>query len=361
MKTDSRDAVFVRRSVQASIRIGALFLLLSFCHNILRPFIEPLVWGVILAVSVHPVFTKFESAFPERPKLVASVFTVGILGLVIGPSLLLLRSLTQGLVRFAHQIQDNELHVPSPPDSVRDWPFVGKYVHNAWELAFQNLHEAIRRLEPYVESVGRWLLDLAASAGSAMLGLLIAVVVAGFLLHSRGKGEEIAVRFARRLAGEDGVAFVPVARATISSVARGVLGVALIQSVFAGLGFLAVGLPAAGLFALGVLIVATLQLPVILLLLPITGYVFWESGALVGTLFGSWCAVVGLIDNFLKPILLGRGVDVPMVVILIGAIGGMIYRGILGLFLGAVILALAYKLLLRWMDDEPADTAPKTG
>jgi predicted PurR-regulated permease PerM len=160
----------------------------------------------------------------------------------------------------------------------------------------------------------------------------------------------VAKAIAVRLAGERGADLVELARATVRSVARGILGVALIQAILAGLGCLVVGVPGAGLWALVVLILAVVQLPTFIILAPIVIYVFYTTGTVPAVLFAIWNLLVGGCDSFLKPVLMGRGVDVPMLVVFIGAIGGFILNGIIGLFLGAIILSLGFKLFELWLN-----------
>ena len=185
---------------------------------------------------------------------------------------------------------------------------------------------------------------------------MVSIIIAGVLLANTAGGSQAARALARRLAGEQGTKGVELAGATVRSVAQGVLGVALIQSILAGLGCLLVGVPGAGLWALLVLILAVVQLPTILILGPIIVYVFSTTSTIAAVLFAIWSILVGISDAFLKPLLMGRGVDVPMLVIFIGAIGGFMASGIIGLFVGAIILALGYKLIINWLE---VDTPPE--
>ena len=184
---------------------------------------------------------------------------------------------------------------------------------------------------------------------------MVSIVIAGALLAKAAGCSQAAREFATRLAGERGTKAVELAEATVRSVALGILGVALIQTLLAGIGFLVVGVPGAGLWALLVLILAVVQLPTILILGPIIVYVFSTSSTVTAVVFAIWSILVGISDAFLKPLLMGRGVNVPMLVIFIGAIGGFMTSGIIGLFVGAIIFSLGYKLFILWlnMDIQP--------
>jgi predicted PurR-regulated permease PerM len=181
----------------------------------------------------------------------------------------------------------------------------------------------------------------------------LSIVIAGVLLSYGDRASDAARRIARRLAHERGDELVDLTRDTVESVTLGILGVALIQGLLAGIGLLVAGVPAAGLWALLVLLLAVVQIPTVLILGPIIVYVFATSSTVIAVPFAIWSLAVGFIDNFLKPMLLGRGVDVPMLVIFMGAIGGFVLQGILGLFAGAVVLAVGFTLFKAWLEDVP--------
>jgi predicted PurR-regulated permease PerM len=179
---------------------------------------------------------------------------------------------------------------------------------------------------------------------------VVSIIIAGVLLANSARNNQAARTLAERLAGERGTKIIELEAATVRSVAQGIIGVALIQSILAGLGCLVVGVPGAGFWALLVLILSIVQLPALLILGPIIIYVFSAYSTVTAVIFAIWSFPVGISDAFLKPLLMGRGVDVPMLVIFIGAIGGFMASGIIGLFVGAIILVLGYKLFLAWLN-----------
>ena len=215
--------------------------------------------------------------------------------------------------------------------------------------ASQNLESALLKIEPQLGQVGKKLLGITVSSGLVILQFIFAVIVAAMFLAHSGAGQSTAKQIANRLAGKQGEHYVTLAAATIRSVAQGVLGIACIQGLLAALGMVVVGVPFAGIWTIIVLFLAIVQLPPILILGPIIAYVFSVSPGTEAGIFAVWCVIVSGSDTFLKPLLLGRGVDVPMIVILMGAIGGMLMSGIIGLFVGAVALSVGYKLLLEWL------------
>jgi predicted PurR-regulated permease PerM len=271
--------------------------------------------------------------------------------LLIVPAVLLSETLIGGAKHFAADLADGKVSVPPPPDKIADWPIVGAQIFDAWRLASENLAAALGRMRPQLEAVSGWLLRAAGSAGVALLQLAASFVVAGFLL-ARSEGRHASIeRLATRLAGPRGPEFTRLAAATVNSVVQGILGVAVIQTLLAGLGFILVGVPAAGLWALLVLVSAVVQLPVALVMIPPILFVFANASVAVAIAFTLWCLAIALLDNVLKPMLFGRGVEVPTLVIFLGAIGGMLAMGIIGLFLGAVVLALGYELFIAWLGD----------
>jgi predicted PurR-regulated permease PerM len=203
---------------------------------------------------------------------------------------------------------------------------------------------------PAAVDVGKWLLSSAADMGGAILMFIVSVIVAGVLLAYSENGSRFANRFAIRLAGDQGGDYVRAAESTVRSVAVGILGIAFIQAVLAGLGMLVAGIPGAGLWAFLCLLLAITQIGSLPVLLPAVIYMFVTADTLPAVLFTVWAVLVGLSDNILKPILLGRGVEAPMLVVLLGAIGGLIASGVVGLFVGAVIFTLGYKLFLVWLE-----------
>jgi predicted PurR-regulated permease PerM len=355
------NAQGLRTAVEITVRLGALLLLGGWCLVILAPFASIVVWAVIIAVACDGLFARLAASLGGRRGLAATLLVVVALSLLIVPSVLLSSTLLEGAQSFSAKLEAGEVLVPPPPERVADWPIVGDRVYDGWKLASQNLDAALTRLRPQLQALSGWLLSAAGSAGVALLQLVGSLILAGFMLM-RGEGRHAAiVRFASRISGERGPELAELTRSTIKSVVQGILGIAVIQTVLASAGFLLVDVPAAGLWALLVLVAAVVQLPVLLVMVPPVLLVF-SGGAstLVAVIFTVWCIVVGVLDNALKPILLGRSVEVPTLVIFLGAIGGMLMMGIVGLFLGAVVLTLGYELFSAWLaeaDESPPEAA----
>ena len=354
------DKTFQSRVLESTVQIGLLVLLVLWCFNIIRPFILPVLWAAIFAVALHPLFTRLQAILGGREKLTASLMTLVALSLLITPTLMLSNSLIEGAMRVSDNIEAGTVSIPPPSEKVKDWPIIGKSLDKTWSLASTNLSAALHKFEPQLEAIGGKLLGAAAGASMGILMFIFAIIISGVLLVYARSSRQSIEAIASRLMGEfRGKEFVNLASATIRSVAQGVLGIALIQSILAGIGFMIMGVPYAGLWAFIVLLLAIVQLPPLLVLAPIIVYEFSVADTVPAVIFMIWNIIISGSDAFLKPLFLGRGMDIPMLVILLGAIGGMILSGIIGLFIGAVVLAVGYKLFMAWLaQDELSEHSP---
>jgi predicted PurR-regulated permease PerM len=352
----SDDKLFMARAMEVTIRIGVILLLFFWCFQIAHPFIGIVLWGIIIAVAVFPAYSWLNSLLGERNKLAATLITLLLLVILIIPSLMFAGSLVETAEKLSSGFLKGNFRIPSAPEGIKSWPGIGPIIYDFWKLSSENIFAALSKIAPQLKAVGMWLLNSAAGAGFGIVSFFVAIVIAGVLLASAEHGVRVARAIAIRLAGEKGADLVNLSGATVRSVTRGILGVAVIQAILSGIGCLVAGVPAAGLWALIVLILAVIQLPTILILGPIIVYVFYTANTVPAVLFAIWSLLVGGCDSFLKPLLMGRGVDVPMLVVFIGAIGGFILSGIIGLFTGSVILSLGYKLFEAWLNE---DTNPE--
>jgi predicted PurR-regulated permease PerM len=228
---------------------------------------------------------------------------------------------------------------------------VGGKLYALWSAAHNDIGSVAAKFEPKIRSVTKQILGYATSTGTAMLKFLVSLVLAGIWMAYAAPSHATARAIAKRMAGpESGDALVRLSTTTIRAVAQGVIGIACIQALLLGAGFILVGIPGAGILALLVLLLGIMQVPALLISLPTIAYVFsTNDSTTVAVMFAVYAIVAGSVDNILKPLMLGRGVEAPMPVILSGALGGMATGGIIGLFLGAVILALGYQLFMAWV------------
>lgn len=357
----TQQSEFVANALEATVRIGILLLLAAWCFSIIKPFAIPIAWGVIIAVSEYPSYLRLRSWLGGRGTTAATLMAVlGLLVLLV-PVALLSGTVVDGAQGLAKGFQEGTLAVPPPPESVKDWPLIGDSLSAFWTQASHNLAATAEKIAPQLKTAGKWLLSTAAGAGFGVLQFIIAIIIAGALLANSESAGAFARAIAVRLAGDKGEGFAKLAEATVRSVTKGILGVALIQAILAGIGFMVMGVPGAGLWALLCLLLSTVQIGIVPVTLPILIYVFATAEPLPALLYLIWSIIVGTLDNVLKPIMLGRGVEVPMAVIFVGAIGGFITSGIIGLFVGAVVLVLGYKLLLAWVHEGSAAPVTESG
>ena len=352
----SSDKAFFQRGVDLAIRLSLLAVIVVSCFNIFRPFLTPVVWAIIIAVALFPVFVKLKKLVGGKNRLAGVIFIVVSLALILVPTWYLTESLIEGTVQLGQSLEEGTVVVPPAPEKVKTWPVVGERLFTTWDAANKNLDELLVKLEPQLKSVGAWLVHTFTDFGGAVIQTIIALIIAGVLMMNSTGGGRLSRTIGQRLAGDKGVEMVDMAGNTIQSVVKGVVLIALIQSAAAGIGMLLINVPLAGLWALLVLVVAVIQLPPALILIPVIIYVFsTNDNTVANVIFAVYALIVSFADGFLKPLFLGRGVAVPMLVILIGAIGGMISAGVIGLFIGAVILAVGYKLFEQWVEDSWPD------
>lgn len=351
MSTLNKEINPGKEKIDFAIKLSVLALMLLATFRIIQPFIMPVAWGVIIAVAVHPFIEKVSQKLGERKKLTSTLFALIIIFALILPSVYMVAESVDVVQAFSEGVENNTLEIPPPPPSVKEWPVIGEPLHNAWSLAFTNLEAALQKFSPQLKDAATMLLQKAGSGAKGLFMFIISIAISGAFLATADKGTTVVNQIVSRFVGEKGPELTALATATIRGVMQGVIGVAFIQSILAAIGMVIVGVPAAGLWAALVLVLAVIQLPPIVVLGPIAAWVFSFAETLPAVLFLIWALLVSGCDGFLKPILMGRGVDAPMLVILVGALGGMMLSGIIGLFVGAVIVAISYTLFMAWIDD----------
>jgi predicted PurR-regulated permease PerM len=345
----SNSSSTVRTSIDVAVNLLLIFVILYWCLKILSPFISVLIWAAIISIALYTPFQKLLAMLSGRKKLALALFTLVGLALVIVPSWLFIGSIVDSGQGIATALETGEFEIRPPNESVKDWPLVGNKVYAQWSAAAANFEGWLESNHEMVKSAVGGLLSKVAGIGIGVLQFVISILIAAaFLANAETIGKGMSILF-RRLVGDKAEDFLKLTTATVTSVAVGVLGISLIQSFLGGVGMLIVGVPAAGLLTLVLLIVCIAQLPPWLVMFPIIAYVFSVESTTTASIFAVWGVAVSFLDMVLKPILMGRGVDAPMLVILLGAIGGLVVAGFVGLFIGAVVLAFGYKLLEAWL------------
>lgn len=338
-----------RTTAEIVIRVGVMLALAAWCFWLTRPFIFALVWGLIIAVAAYPGFVRIRDWLGGRGGLAAALLTALILVVLIVPVAMLTTILVSNLSELADKIASGSMVVPVPPPELATWPLVGPKLFHLWTLASSSLDSALQEVRPQLVLVTGWLLSLTAGLGLGLLNFIAAAVIAGLILPRSAASHRVAVQVATRLVGERGSGLALLAEHTIRNVVRGVFGTALIQTAAIAVGFVVVGVPAPAILALVCFLLCLVQIGPTIVLLGTVVYIFSRDGALTGGIYLAWCVGTAMIDNVLKPILIGRGSEVPLPIILLGVLGGILVHGLIGLFVGPVVLALGYQLFLVWM------------
>ena len=343
---------FTRNTIEAAVRLGLLLLLATWCFKIITPFIVPVMWGVIIAVAVYPLFLKLKATLGGRNKLASTVYTLITLALLITPTVMISNSIIDTSSIIAERYEAGEFDIPPPNDSVKDWPVIGEKTHAVWLQASNNLEKTLKKYDEETKKVGKAIVSGAAGALGTILQFVLSIIISGVLMANAAGAYQVTIKFFSRLTNDaSGKSYANLTKDTIRSVAQGVLGVAMIQAMLSAVGMAVMDVPAWGLWTLLVLVVAIAQIPPIVILGFVCAYVFSVAETVPAVIFLVYCIIVSSSDAFLKPLFLGRGMSTPMLVILLGAIGGMMMSGIIGLFVGAIILALGYELFMAWLDE----------
>lgn len=345
------EKTWTRELLDVLIRAGLIVVLVLFCFDIFSPFRDLMLWSVILAITLYPLQKKLLGPMGRKEGRIATLIVLVAIVILMVPIYLLGTSIADSVESAMTVVREEGVHIPAPPDSVAQLPLVGKPISAIWLQASTDLPGLTAKYIPQIKGASMTLLGKLAGVGMGFLTFIFALIIAGIIMAHGEAGNRAAVQIASRVSGPArGPGIAALCTATVRAVALGVVGIAFIQMLLVGLGFVFKGIPGAGLLALAVLLLGIMQLPVTLITVPVIAYVFATEGASTVTIiFSIYVFVAGLVDNVLKPLLLGRGVDVPMPVVLIGALGGMVVKGIIGLFIGPVILGVTYVLFWQWV------------
>jgi predicted PurR-regulated permease PerM len=350
-------AQFKQDLLETLIRVVLVLFLLVVCVRVFMPFSHLVLVALILAISLYPLHVWLTRLFGGRAVLSVSAIVLAGLLLLGAPLLVLGGTVVTQNTELYTSLDKGTLALKDPSPKVAEIPIVGKPVHKLWTDAATNLPAFLKKNRNVVLGFSKKALSMAAGGAVALMVFLASIIVAGVLMLYAEGGGRVFERILTRLTDPvHGPRLKELCIATVRSVATGVVGVAFIQAILLGMGFLLAGVPAAGILALIVMFLGILQVPALLVSLPAVAWLWMgndEGSTVTKVLFTVWFLVAGMADNVLKPLLLGRGVDAPMLVILIGAIGGMATGGLTGLFVGAVLLAVGYKIFMEWVDTPP--------
>jgi predicted PurR-regulated permease PerM len=338
------------------IRAGLILVMAMLCYQVFSPFLHLMVWALILAVALYPLHQALASKIGGKQGLAATLLVVVGSVLIVVPTAMLLSALGDSVQHLIHAVQNNTLQIPAPRPGVEAWPVVGKQIHDVWSKAHADLPALVQSMQPKIGELAKTALGLVASIGGGVLQFIASFIIAGIIMAFGQSGSRGSQAIFERLVGNArGSEFASLSTATIRAVAQGVIGVALIQAIIVGLALLVAGVPWAGVLAVLVLVLGIAQVPALLVTVPAIVYL-WSSGNYSTAAAIAYTVVLvlsGMADNVLKPLMLGRGVDAPMPIILLGALGGMATAGILGMFVGATLLTLGYQIFMGWVAANP--------
>jgi predicted PurR-regulated permease PerM len=349
MNTLRRD---LTRTMLAVLAIGGL---IAASLWILRPFLPALIWATMIVVATWPLMLHAQQRLWARRSLAVMVMTIALLLVFVVPFSLAIGTIaanSEEIVGWTKSLATIKL--PPPPDWIHTVPLIGAKAASAWrEIAAYGPDELAQKIAPYATRVVYWFVAEVGSFGMMLVQFLLTVVIAAILFAS---GETVAGgvrRFGRRLAGARGEHVVGLAGQAIRGVALGVVVTALVQSVLGGIGLAATGVPFAAILTAVMFMLAVAQIGPAPVLLCAIIWLYWRGDTGWATALLIWSVIVGGLDNILRPILIKKGADLPLLLIFAGVIGGLIAFGLVGIFVGPVVLAVGYTLLKAWVDEEP--------
>ena len=349
MIAESSDRTPVGKLVDIILPLLVVLLLIALCVQLLAPFVGLLLWTIILATCFYPVHVRLRKKVSNR--MSAVIIGIGLSALVLVPTTIAAISAAGSLPRVVAAIQSGEQQIPPAPARLQTLPLVGERAYELWNDAATDMPTFAQKYKPQLAAFAKTLVNFAGSLFVTVLAIVAAVIFAAITLAYSESARTFILNILARITSsrENGEHYMSVIGATIKSVANGVIGVAFVQALLVGVGFFVAGVPGAGLLSILAMALGVVQVPVILITLPAIAWAFAVKSTTVAIVFTVWSLIAGLSDAALKPLMIGHGLEVPMPVILLGVIGGVMAYGLVGLFIGAVILAVGYVLFQEWL------------
>jgi predicted PurR-regulated permease PerM len=349
--TQDSNASTEKKSIDLFIKLIMVALLIVWSIMIVLPFAITLLWGVILSVTLYPLFKSLLKFVKGKKGLASSIITIVLLCLILVPSIFMITSIIGEMKGFKEAVDSKTMVIPPPNPKVADWPIVGKKFYDAWSLLNTNIDSAAVKYRTQIVSAGQKFVGAIRGLFSNIMMFSLSIIIMGVLLAYADTVKNAIGLFMKKLLGDSSQEYTMVVIQTVRNVAKGILGVAFIQFVIMGICFVLAAVPFAGVWALLVFLLALVQLPGALVAIPVIIYIYSVKEPLPATIWAIIILICGLSDNVLKPLLMGKGAPVPMLVIFLGAIGGFMLSGFIGLFTGAIVLSLTYKLAGMWMQN----------
>ncbi|WP_343707311.1 AI-2E family transporter [Flavobacterium sp.] len=342
------------------LQLFFIFLLVGFCLKLLLPFFMPILWAVILSVVFYPFFNSLQRILKGRKALASVVITVLIIAIMVLPLIYFLKAATGNFLELKDSFEAGTLKITPPGASIKEWPIIGKPLYEFLLSLSTDLEQSVIKYQDQIRELSSKIMASILSSGAAFLQFILSVIIAGVLLVSPG-GKAFFMKFLKKIAGNEAEEIMKISVSTIYQVVKGILGVAVIQTIIQAVGLFMADIPYAGILTLICLIFSILQIGPIIINIGVIIYLFSTGDSGYAIFWTVYFIISGLSDNVLKPLLLGKGALVPMLVIFLGVIGGFIMSGFIGLFVGPIVFSIGYKLFVAWLDDngepveEPAD------
>lgn len=337
--------------VSAFFRIGSVVVLIAATLYVLMPFFGMLLWAVVLGIALYPVQQEVEQRYRMRSGRVALLLIVLLNLILIVPSAWLLFTTAESVASYMSTRDAGALAIPAPGESIRDWPVIGQTVYTLWLQASSDLSGLLTRFEG---PIGKWLLQIAGIAGNAAADLLyffFSLVVSGvFLAYGRELGITGKATL-RKLSPDRFHELADLIATTIRSTVKGVMVIAVVQALLAGTAFVMAGIPLAGIWTVLCLLLALVQIGILPVALVTCIYAWVQLDTLPATVFTVWMLFIGIVDNLMRPWLMGKDTKVPAGIVFVGSLGGLLTLGFIGLFIGAVLLSVVHRLFLDWIRD----------
>jgi predicted PurR-regulated permease PerM len=333
---------------ETTIRLFVLLLIIAWCMMIIYPFVSIILWSLILGMALFPLHQTMAKWMGGRPKLASFIIVLAILAIFIVPMGLMIGSMVDEVKSIKALYDSGNLIIPEPSVKIKEWPIIGEQLFNFWKNASVNLGQTLIKYKEQIAEIGGRLGKGLLGAAGDIIQILVSVIIAGILLISGNTGPGLR-KFFRKIAGDKGDEYADIVLKTVGNVVKGILGVAFILAVIHGTILFLAHIPYAGIWTLLIFVLCIVQIPSFFVTVPLMIYLFAVKEPLPATLWTVAMILAGLADNILKPLLLGKGAPVPMLVIFIGVIGGFILSGFIGLFTGAIVMSLGYRLYVEWI------------
>lgn len=345
MENSSKITNFIIRSFVVGV-------LLASCFVLIRPFLLITIWSIILAIAAYPVFLWLKNRMGGRSKLAVTLMAIAGIAIIVGPVSVIATITLNNAQTFIESLEAGTFIVPPPPNDLASWPLIGDTLNAIWQRASVNLESVINQFKPQIQNFAKFFLVQVTNVGLTLLKSIVSIIVAAILIiYSEGLNKGLKKVIAR-LSPKRSEEFVQLMANTIRSVTRGIIGVAIIQTLMVGIGLVVAGIPGAGILTVASLFLSIIQIGPVFIVLGTIIFAWSHMSFLTALLFTLWMIPANFIDNILKPILMSKGLPVPLVVILLGVIGGTLAYGIVGLFVGPVILIIGYELIKAWVNEE---------